>query len=187
MTLLSLVVAVPLGIFSAIYLTEYARRGNKLVKVVRLTTETLQGIPSIVYGLFGYLFFLVQLQWGYSLLAGAMTLAIMILPLIMRTTEEAVLSVPDGYREGSFAPVSYTHLDVYKRQKSCWGEEARPGKLTHETWGCFSRYSATACAFWQWRSMRTGSDSRPRLSMKAAMGCGVQPKSRINCARALLM
>ena len=103
MTLLSLVVAVPLGIFSAIYLTEYARRGNKLVKVVRLTTETLQGIPSIVYGLFGYLFFLVQLQWGYSLLAGAMTLAIMILPLIMRTTEEAVLSVPDGYREGSFA------------------------------------------------------------------------------------
>ena len=101
MTLLSLVVAVPLGIFSAIYLTEYARRGNKLVKVVRLTTETLQGIPSIVYGLFGYLFFLVQLQWGYSLLAGAMTLAIMILPLIMRTTEEAVLSVPDGYREGS--------------------------------------------------------------------------------------
>ena len=110
MTLLSLVVAVPLGIFSAIYLTEYARRGNKLVKVVRLTTETLQGIPSIVYGLFGYLFFLVQLQWGYSLLAGAMTLAIMILPLIMRTTEEAVLSVPDGYREGGFArpsPVSW--------------------------------------------------------------------------------
>ena len=103
MTLLSLVVAVPLGIFSASYLTEYARRGHKLVKVVRLTTETLQGIPSIVYGLFGYLFFLVQLQWGYSLLAGAMTLAIMILPLIMRTTEEAVLSVPDGYREGSFA------------------------------------------------------------------------------------
>ena len=103
MTLLSLVVAVPLGIFSAIYLTEYARRGNKLVKVVRLTTETLQGIPSIVYGLFGYLFFLVQLQWGYSLLAGAMTLAIMILPLIMRTTEEAVFSLPDGDREGSFA------------------------------------------------------------------------------------
>lgn len=102
MTLLSLVVAVPLGIFSAIYLTEYARRGNKLVKVVRLTTETLQGIPSIVYGLFGYLFFLVQLQWGYSLLAGAMTLAIMILPLIIRTTEEALISVPDSYREGSF-------------------------------------------------------------------------------------
>ena len=103
MTLLSLLVAVPLGIFSAIYLTEYAKRGNKLVKIVRLTTETLQGIPSIVYGLFGYLFFLVQLQWGYSLLAGAMTLAIMILPLIMRTTEVAMLSVPDGYREGSFA------------------------------------------------------------------------------------
>lgn len=103
MTLLSLLVAAPLGIFSAIYLTEYAKRGNKLVKVVRLTAETLSGIPSIVYGLFGYLFFLVQLQWGYSLIAGAMTLAIMILPLIMRTTEEAMLSVPDGYREGSFA------------------------------------------------------------------------------------
>ena len=102
MTLLSLVVAVPLGIFSAIYLTEYARRGNKLVKVVRLTTETLQGIPSIVYGLFGYLFFLVQLRMTYSLLAGAMTLAIMILPLIMRTTEEALLAVDPMYREGSF-------------------------------------------------------------------------------------
>lgn len=103
MTLLSLLVATPLGVFAAIYLVEYAPRGSKLVKVVRVTAETLQGIPSIVYGLFGYLFFLVQLQWGYSLLAGAMTLAIMILPLIMRTTEEAVLSVPDGYREGSFA------------------------------------------------------------------------------------
>ena len=102
MTLLSLVVAVPLGIFSAIYLTEYARRGNKLVKVVRITTETLQGIPSIVYGLFGMLFFVMQLKWGYSLIAGAFTLAIMVLPVIMRTTEEALLAVPDSYREGSF-------------------------------------------------------------------------------------
>ncbi len=103
MTLLALLVAAPLGIFAAIYLTEYARRGNRLVKLVRLTSETLSGIPSIVYGLFGYLFFLVRLKWDYSLMAGAMTLAIMILPLIMRTTEEAMLSVPDGFREGSFA------------------------------------------------------------------------------------
>lgn len=103
MTAISLVAAVPLGAFAAIYLTEYARRGNRLVKLVRLTSETLAGIPSIVYGLFGYLFFLVRLKWDYSLLAGAMTLAIMILPVIMRTTEEALLSVPDGFREGSYA------------------------------------------------------------------------------------
>ncbi len=103
MTVISLVLAVPLGIFSAIYLTEYARRGNKLVGAVRIAAETLSGIPSIVYGLFGMLFFVVMLQWEYSLLAGAFTMAIMILPLIMRTTEEALLSVPDTYREGSFA------------------------------------------------------------------------------------
>lgn len=101
-TLLSLVVALPIGIGSAIYLAEYAKRGNKLVSVVRLTTETLSGIPSIVYGLFGFLLFNEFLGWGYSILGGALTLAIMILPLIMRTTEEALLSVPDLYREGSF-------------------------------------------------------------------------------------
>ena len=102
MTVMSLVIAVPLGIFSAIYLTEYAKKGNKLVGIIRLTTETLSGIPSIVYGLFGALFFVTALGWGYSLLAGALTLAIMILPLVMRTTEEALKSVPDMYREGSF-------------------------------------------------------------------------------------
>ena len=102
MTLLSLVIAVPFGIFSAIYLGEYAKRGNKFVKIIRLTTETLSGIPSIVYGLFGALFFVTALGWGYSILAGALTLAIMILPLVMRTTEEALKSVPDSYREGSF-------------------------------------------------------------------------------------
>lgn len=101
-TLLSLLFAVPLGIFSAIYLVEYANRGNKLVKLVRVTTETLAGIPSIVYGLFGLLFFVTTLDFGYSLLAGSLTLAIMILPLIMRTTEEALKSVPDMYREASF-------------------------------------------------------------------------------------
>lgn len=102
MVLLSLVIAAPIGIFSAIYLVEYAKRGNKLVELIRLTTETLQGIPSIVYGLFGALFFVKTLDWQLSLLAGAFTLAIMILPLIMRTTEEALKAVPDSYREGSF-------------------------------------------------------------------------------------
>ena len=102
MTAFSLVIANPLGIFAAVWLVEYAKRGNKLVKVVRVTTETLQGIPSIVFGLFGMLFFVTQLHWGYSLIAGAFTLAIMVLPVIMRTTEEALLAVPDSYREGSF-------------------------------------------------------------------------------------
>ena len=102
MTAFSLVIATPLGIFAAIWLVEYARRGNRLVRVVRITTETLQGIPSIVYGLFGMLFFVTQLHWGYSLIAGAFTLAIMVLPVIMRTTEEALIAVPDSYREGSF-------------------------------------------------------------------------------------
>lgn len=101
-TLLSLVIAVPFGVFSAIYLTEYAKRGNKFVNAVRVATETLSGIPSIVYGLFGMLFFVNFLGWGYSLLAGAATISIMILPLIMRSTEEALKSVPDSYREGSF-------------------------------------------------------------------------------------
>ena len=102
MTLISLVIAVPLGIFSAIYLVEYAKRGNKLVAVIRMTAETLSGVPSIVYGLFGMLFFVTTLGWGNSLIAGSCTLAIMILPLIMRTTEEALQTVPDSFREGSF-------------------------------------------------------------------------------------
>lgn len=101
-TVLSLLFAVPAGICSAIYLVEYAKRGNKLIPIVRLTTETLSGIPSIVFGLFGYLFFDIYLDWGYSILGGALTLSIMILPLIMRTTEEALQAVPDAYREGSF-------------------------------------------------------------------------------------
>lgn len=102
MTLLSLVIAGPLGIFAAIYLVEYAKRGNKMVEAVRITAETLSGIPSIVYGLFGFLLFGVTLNMGYSILGGALTMAVMILPLIMRTTEEALKSVPDSFREGSF-------------------------------------------------------------------------------------
>lgn len=102
MTLMSLIIAVPLGVFAAVYLIEYAHRGNRLVGIVRITAETLAGVPSIIYGLFGMLLFVYAVGWGYSLIAGAFTLSIMILPLIMRTTEEALKSVPDTYREGSF-------------------------------------------------------------------------------------
>jgi phosphate transport system permease protein len=101
-TALALVLAVFPGVFAAVYLVEYARRGNRLVRAARIAAETLTGIPSIVYGLFGMLLFVIWLGWGYSLLAGAFTLAVMVLPLIMRTTEEALMSVPDTYREGSF-------------------------------------------------------------------------------------
>lgn len=102
MSAFALIMAVPIGVGSAIYLVEYAPRGSKFVQLVRTTTETLQGIPSIIYGLFGMLFFVTALHWNLSLLSGACTLAIMILPVIMRTTEEALLAVPDSYREGGF-------------------------------------------------------------------------------------
>ena len=101
MTAFSLAIATPLGIFAAVWLVEYAKRGSKLVKVVRITTETLQGIPSIIYGLFGMVFF-TALRINLTLLSGALTLSLMVLPLILRTTEEALLSIPDSYREGSF-------------------------------------------------------------------------------------
>ncbi len=119
MTILSLLAAIPFGIGSAIYLVEYAKKGSRIVNLVRVTTETLSGIPSIVYGLFGMLFFSGKLHLGFSMLSGALTLAIMILPLIMRTTEEALLSVPDLYREGSFglgetAALMYTSGTVAK-------------------------------------------------------------------------
>lgn len=102
MTAMTLIIAVPIGVFAAVYLVEYAKRGNKLVKIIRVTTETLSGIPSIVFGLFGYLMFNISFGWGYSMMAGVITLSMMILPLIIRTTEEALLAVPDSYREGSF-------------------------------------------------------------------------------------
>ena len=102
MTFVSLLLAVPFGVGAAIDLTEYAKRGSRLTRLVQMTTQTLSGIPSIVYGLFGMLMFNNSLQLGYSMLSGALTLAIMILPLIMRTTQEALSAVPDMYREGSF-------------------------------------------------------------------------------------
>lgn len=102
MTAMALLLAVPEGVGAAVYLVEYAKKGSRLVRLVRLAAETLSGIPSIVYGLFGMLLFGNRLHLGYSLISGSLTLAIMILPLILRTTEEALLSVPDTYREGSF-------------------------------------------------------------------------------------
>lgn len=102
LTALTLLMAVPIGIGAAIYLVEYAKRGSRLVSLIRVTTETLAGIPSIVYGLFGFIALVIALHWQYSLLSGAVTLAIMVLPTIIRTTEEALLAVPDAYREGSF-------------------------------------------------------------------------------------
>ena len=100
---ISLVIAVPLGMGAAIFLAEYANVKGKFVKVVRIATETLAGIPSIVYGLFGYLVFVVTFKMGYTLLGGGITLAVMILPTIVRSVEESLLSVPDGIRQGSYA------------------------------------------------------------------------------------
>ena len=102
-TILTLLIAVPIGIGGSIYLTEYAKRDNPIVNIIRIATEALSGIPSIIYGLFGALFFVKYAHFCLSLLSGAVTLSIMILPLIMRTTEEALLSVPNSYREGAFA------------------------------------------------------------------------------------
>ncbi len=103
MTVLSLLIAIPLGLGAAIFLVEYTGRNNRFVQVIRLTAETLTGIPSIVYGLFGLLFFVTALGWRISLLSGALTLGIMIMPVILRTAEEALKAVPDSYREGSFS------------------------------------------------------------------------------------
>lgn len=102
MTALTLLLAVPIGVFAAIYLVEYSKKGSRLVKLIRVTAETLAGIPSIVYGLFGFIVFVITLGWSYTLIAGVITLSIMILPLIIRTTEEALMAVPDSFREGSF-------------------------------------------------------------------------------------
>ena len=102
MTFLSLAIAVPIGVYGAIYMTEYASSASRLVRVVRITSETLTGIPSIIYGLFGLMFFVASLKLGLSLISGALTLSIMILPLILRATEEALIAVPREFREGSF-------------------------------------------------------------------------------------
>lgn len=102
LVILSLLLAVPLGVATAIYLTEFVRAG-RLVNLIRLATETLAGIPSIIYGLFGFIFFVIKLRLGWSLLSGALTLCIMLLPTIVRTSEEAIKAVPQSYREGSLS------------------------------------------------------------------------------------
>lgn len=100
---MSLLIAVPIGVAAAIFMVEYTSSSNKFVAVVRMAAETLAGIPSIVYGIFGLLLFVEILFKGYSMLAGIFTMAIMILPLVMRTTEEALKAVPETFREGSLA------------------------------------------------------------------------------------
>ncbi|MDD6604033.1 MAG: phosphate ABC transporter permease PstA [Eubacteriales bacterium] len=102
LTFFTLLTAIPIAISSAVFLVEYAKRGSKFVRAIRVVNETLSGIPSIVFGLFGFLAFVISKQWGYSLRAGVITLAIMVLPVIIRTTEEALMSVPDAYREASY-------------------------------------------------------------------------------------
>ena len=103
LVLIAVAIAAPIGIGSAIFLTEYTNSKSRLLSSIRIATETLAGIPSIVYGIFGYLVFVVALGLGYSLIGGGITLAIMILPVIVRSTEESLLAVPKSLREGSFA------------------------------------------------------------------------------------
>lgn len=98
----TLLIAVPVGVLAAIYLNEYAKRG-RMLQVIRFATESLAGIPSILYGLFGFAMFVVFFQLRFSILSGALTLAIMVLPIVVRTTEQALSTVPDSYREGSYA------------------------------------------------------------------------------------
>ncbi len=112
--LIALALGLPIGIGSAIFLSEYSKSESKLVKAIRLATETLSGIPSIVYGLFGYLVFVVGFGWGYSLLGGGLTLFLMILPLIVRSVEEALVSVPKSLREASLALGAQKSRTIFK-------------------------------------------------------------------------
>ena len=100
--LLAIIIATPLGIFTSVYLSEYTKE-TKVTKVIRFGTDCLAGIPSIIFGLFGYIFFVITLGFGWSILSGGLTLAVMILPTIIRTSEEAIKAVPKSYREVSFS------------------------------------------------------------------------------------
>lgn len=99
---LTLLIATPIGVFTGFYLVEYAKKGNKVVGVIRMATDTLAAVPSIVYGLFGMLFFVTFLGFQYSVAAGVLTSVIMVLPLIIRSTEEALMAVNDSLREASY-------------------------------------------------------------------------------------
>ena len=102
LTIMGLLLAVPLGVFAAVFMNEYAKKGSKLVALTGITSEPLTGIPSIVYGLFGLLFVVEACHLRKTLIAGALTIAIMVLPTILRTTQEALLAVPDTFREASY-------------------------------------------------------------------------------------
>ena len=110
---ISLIIAIPIGILAAVYLQEYAKQG-RLVKIIRFATESLTGIPSIIYGLFGAVFFVTTLKLGLSILAASLTLTIIVLPVIIRTTEEALKTVPRSYREGSLALGTTKLQTLYK-------------------------------------------------------------------------
>lgn len=113
MVALSVIIATPIGVLAAVYLQEYAKQG-KIVKTIRFATESLAGIPSIVYGLFGGIFFVVVLGFNYSILAGALTVSIIILPVIIRTTEESLKTVPISYREASLGLGATKFQTLYK-------------------------------------------------------------------------
>jgi phosphate transport system permease protein len=101
-TAVAIVIATPLGVGTAFYLTEYRREG-RVTRIIRFSAESLAGIPSIVYGLFGFIFFVMYLKLGWSVLSGGLTMAVMILPTIIRTSEEAIRTVPSMYRDVSFS------------------------------------------------------------------------------------
>lgn len=103
LTAVAILISTPLGIGSAVYLTEYQQRNSRFTRVVEMSAEALAGIPSIVFGLFGFIFFVIYLQLGWSILSGGLTLALMILPTIIRTTQEALSAVPKEFRENSLA------------------------------------------------------------------------------------
>jgi len=113
LALFSLLIAAPIGICAAIFLTEYAREGP-VIRLIRFGTETLAGIPSIIFGLFGYVFFVVFLKFRYSMVSGGLTLTFMILPTIIRTAEESIKMVPMSYREGSLALGATKWQTIYK-------------------------------------------------------------------------
>lgn len=113
LALFSLIIAVPIGVCAAIFLTEYAKEGP-IIRIIRFGTEALAGIPSIIYGLFGFVFFVVLLKFKYSIVSGGLTLTLMILPTIIRTSEEAIKMVPRSYREGSLALGATKWQTIYK-------------------------------------------------------------------------
>ena len=129
---ITLLIAVPIGVCCAVYLTQYAKKG-RLVKAIRFATEVLSGIPSIIFGLFGYAVFCISFQLQYSILAGCLTMAICILPTIVRTTEEALIAVPQGYLEGAMAlgasklRVIFFHLAALRHARHCHCHRARHG------------------------------------------------------------